>query len=263
MSSSAPAVAAPSASASAAAGGIPVALVGSATPGEAYNSSSVPQWPSSSLGGEPYGGTAEDPEYFYAAKLLDTDTVCGASDATVMVSCCPRAIGVPSPENDDFGSNCRLHGDGDAVSAWFANCTAALAKEHAVADLQTQCWPWAEFRHARAAQTEAKLDTMATEDEVYCAAISPPGPLNTATEQCCYSAGGSVGQDKAMCGGITEADNIDVFLACANSRSAGVCAVSKYEQKHPPDDAGARANAAGGAGAALLAAAGISLALLA
>lgn len=258
MSSSVPAVAAPSASASAGPS-IPVPLNGDAKPGQLYNISSVPKWPSSGFSKEPYGGTEQDPAYFYAAKLLDTDTICGASDSTVVVSCCPREIGVPSPENDDFGSNCRLRGDSEAVQSWFTNCTAALAKQHSVANLQTACWPWSEFRNARAAKTEAKLDTMATENEVYCASISPPNELNSATEQCCYSAGGSIGMDKSMCGGITEADNIDVFLACANSRSAGVCASAKYEKKHPPADSGARANAAG---AAVLAA-GMSLALLA
>lgn len=259
MSSSAPAVAAPSASASAATGpSIPIALNGDAKPGQLYNSSAVPKFPSSSLGGEPYGGTEQEPTYFYAAKLLDTDTVCGASDSTVVVSCCPNSDAVASPENDDFGSNCRFRGDADAIQGWFSNCTSILAKEHNVQNLQTGCWPWSEFRAARAAKTEEKLNTLATEDEVYCSTISPPNDLNTATEQCCYSAGGSLGQDKAMCGGITEADNIDVFLACANSRSAGVCASAKYEEKHPPADAGARANAAG---AAMLVA-GLSLALL-
>lgn len=260
MSSSVPAAASATASAAAASGtAIPITLIGNAKPADQlYNSSAVPKWPSSSLGGQPYGGTDQDPEYFYAAKLLDTDTVCGASDATVVVSCCPRAIGVPSPENDDFGSNCRLHGDADALASWFSNCTTTLGKEHNVQNLETACWPWSEFRNARATKTEAELDVFATEDEVYCAAISPPNDLNSATEQCCYSAGGGVGQDKKMCGGITEADNIDVFLACANSRTAGVCAVSKYEKKHPPDEGSSRANSAGMA----FLAAGVALALL-
>lgn len=78
---------------------------------------------------QPYGGTSQNPAFFWNSSLPEDDVVCDSNlvhrNATYIkkpYSCCPLAIGI------SYETACRMHNTTENVQYW-QNCTAQVAKE--------------------------------------------------------------------------------------------------------------------------------------
>lgn len=89
---------------------------------------------------QPYGGTPQNPTFFWNSSLPEDDIVCGVNDGDVSNSCCPYAIGIRTESS--FG--CRMHNTTDNMQ-WYQNCTKQLWDEapgRPTEDVHLDCRPF-------------------------------------------------------------------------------------------------------------------------
>ena len=105
---------------------------------------------------DPYGGTTENPHWFWDKTLDSNDIVCGTSNWTIRQVCCPRSIGIPNGD-PNAGANCRLHATQEN-SQWWMNCTHEIAQANGGGDVASACWPLEKYMESAADAKYADLN---------------------------------------------------------------------------------------------------------
>lgn len=142
---------------------------------------------------ESYGGTAEQPAWFYNRSLSADDIVCGTSNWTIRRVCCPRSLGIM---NGDWtaGANCRMHAREENAAYWM-NCTHQLGQEHGAGAVASACWPLQQFMDYRVNDTFKEV-IVSDEKTTRCAGVDQPSAGNNYTtghnytDHCCAEVGG-------------------------------------------------------------------------
>lgn len=150
-----------------------------------YNSKNLPPIPQTN---PPYGGSEQNPVYFWNASLPEDDIVCSVDYKNVSDSCCPFSFGI----RDEFTTGCRMHNTTENTE-WFRTCTKQIWGEVTARpqDAIVNCVSWPVkmrftedlVRHSDAAPTPS-------EGRVDCTVLGyVPDNLNY-TARCCEQLGG-------------------------------------------------------------------------
>lgn len=173
----------------------------------------VPQTNDSS----PYGGTNEEPQWFWNKTLDSNDIVCGTSNWTIRRVCCPRSIGIPNGD-EQAGANCRLHAT-EENSAWWMNCTHELGRTSGASEISSACWPLEQFMESAADAEYNDLD-FGTEKVTRCSSVAQASSRNNYTmgnnytDICCEQVQGEPGAYLSVLGGDdTVTTNRSKFMA--------------------------------------------------
>lgn len=169
----------------------------------------------------PYGGTVNEPVYFYNRTLGTDGIVCGTSNWTAGRSCCPRAIGILDTASL---TNCRFRDTSGSRAYWDA-CTKAVGG--GAYPIESRCWPVQDFLDYTQHHTAAELRRINSIEPIACGAIGPTAQWNY-TATCCEQARGRSSQWRAVRGAEDQWSATDCLMADANQQSVFNSCISQY-----------------------------------
>lgn len=184
----------------------------------------------------PYGGTPDNPVFFYNRSLGADDIVCGTSNWTAGRSCCPASIGIL-----DTGAltNCRFRNNSANEDYW-KQCTAAVGG--GAFSIESRCWPFQDFLAYMENYTAIDLRRMRSIEPIACASVGPSSQWNY-TATCCEQARGRSSQWRALRGTEDQWSATNCLMTDSNQQSAFNSCISQYtwavcNNTENPDDEG-------------------------
>lgn len=175
-----------------------------------------------------YGGTPDNPVYFFNRSLGTEDMVCGTSNWTAGRSCCPLAIGIPDPARDAV---CRFRNSTENSEYW-RQCTEAVGG--GAFPIESRCWPFTDFLAYMEKYTARQLGqmTMASgASNTSCSSVEDSKQWNY-TAICCEQVQGETtgwsnvqGTDKwsALNCLLDDTDQQSAFNSCITQNTWAVC----------------------------------------